>query len=167
MSIPDKKHIPKHGCWYQDNSGKMMWKEFTDTYGNTFKLYDPLKLVNISREASYKIIFLREDPDPMRFNGKIKRWFAQDVEMHLNEQVDDSIVLKFEPTQRKFYISDLKELGQTFLAPIETTPELTVNKSEPYIIDAKLAKSYLSQWNYGYGKVEVSASGKIEYYVTV
>jgi hypothetical protein len=165
MSIPNKKHVPKDGFWRTENN-QVFWYE-TDQYGNLIKKYDPQDIINISRSAEFKIIFIREIPDMNHFNQKIKKIFAQDVSMHLGENVDDSIVLKFEPTQRKFYISDLKELGQTFACPLESTPELIVSKSEPYLIDAKLAKNFLSQWNYGYGRVEVSASGEISYFVTV
>jgi hypothetical protein len=159
------KHKPKSGCWFTEH-GKTVWREYLDKFGTLYKDYSPLEIEGISREANYTIVFVREYVDINSFNGKIKRWFAQDIEMHLAENVDKSIVIKFDSHSRKFFISDLKPVGQTFLAPLESTPELIVSKSEPYPCDQTFAKDVLSRFSYGYGKVEVDANGNIEYYQT-
>ncbi len=164
MSL-EKKHVPKSGFWKQEHDGKMYWVE-SDKFGNLIKLYDPLEIEGISRSANYTIVFLREYTDTNSFNGKIKKWFAQDIKMHIGENVDSSIVIRFDSYSRKFFISDLKPVGQTFLAPLESTPELIVTKSEPYPVDQIQAKEILAKYSYGFGKVEVDAQGNIEYYQT-
>jgi hypothetical protein len=166
MSIPNPKHKIISGCWKEVN-GKVKWREFLDRFGDNYKEYSPEDIENIYRDVNFKLVFVRETSDPDKFNGKIKRFFAQDVHAYLNERVDDSIVIIFEPKAKTFFLRDLKELGQCFALPIESDSCVIVEKSEPYLITKTQALSFLAQWNYGFGKVEVSANGQIEYYKTV
>ncbi|GEM_PF-6228475 len=166
MSLPRTHHKPISGQWKQLPSGKVIWREFLSTFGDNFKDFDPLDLIGISREADFKIVFVKTDPDPTKFNSRISRFFCQDVHMELREDVSENIVLKF-GSDKCYYISDLTPLGKTLKAVLESNPELIVNISEPYLISQIQAIAFLNQWNYGYGRVEVSANGSIEYYKTV
>ena len=159
------RHKIKSGCWFTEH-GVTVWREYLDKFGTIYKDYSPLEIEGNSREANFTIVFVREYVDTNSFNGKIKKFFAQDISMHLGELVDNSIVIKFDASSKKYFISDVKPLGQTFLAPLESTPELVVNKGEPYQINQIQAKEILSKFNYGFGKVEVDVQGNIEYYQT-
>jgi hypothetical protein len=164
MSIPTK-HKPKSGFWKEEGN-KVWWAE-TDCYGNVLELIDPLKLENIAREANLTLIFIKETSDPDSVNGKIKRFFAQDVHIRLRDDVSPNIVLRFD--SKLWYISDLTMLGQTFLAPIcgNSTEYLIIQRSEPYKITQAEAKEFMKTSGYAYGKVEQKSDGSLDYYVTV
>jgi hypothetical protein len=142
----------------------MYWAE-TDNFGNVLKLINPLDIEGISRETRFKIVFVKESPDPEKFDGKIKKFFVQDCHIKIREDIDDSIVLKF--SSGRCYISNLKPLGMTCEIDIENSSDtLILEKTEPNLIDQELAKSYLSQGSYGFGKIE-NNSGKITCFKTV
>jgi hypothetical protein len=157
------KNKPKSGFWKEEH-GKVWWAE-TDCYGNVQQLIEPLDLLNISREAEFKLVFVRETADPETLNGKTKRFFAQDVRMRLRSDVSENIVLRYD--DKKWFVSDLTPLGQTFLAPLESTEYLIVEKSEPYKIDREIAQEIMKTSGHAYGKVEQKSDGSLEYYVTV
>jgi hypothetical protein len=164
MSLPNNKFKPSSGCWKEVN-GKMMWHEYLDNFGMSYKDYSPLDLVNISRECSITVVFVREFSDVNSFNSKIKKFWAIDYTIKLRDDVDESIVLRF--NNSAWYVSDLKPLGQTFLVPLESDDCLTVNEGEPYPVTQAQAKSLIAKYNRGYGKCEVLANGKLEFYKTV
>lgn len=156
-------HKPKSGFWKEEH-GKVWWAE-TNCYGDIQQLIDPLKLQNISREAYITLLFVKETADPETINGKTKRFFAQDVRMRLRSDVSENIVLRYD--SKKWFVSDLTMLGQTLLAPLESTEYLIVEKSEPYKITQTEAKEILKTSGYAYGKVEQKSDGSLDYYVTV
>jgi hypothetical protein len=163
MSLPNPKFKPENGCWQKQPNGLMMWAESTP-YGIP-KLYAPTDMINISRSAEFRVVFLREIPDPNKFNGKLTRYFAQNVKISLRNDTDPNVVLKF--SNKRYFVSDLSPLGQTFLAPIdESTEYLIVEKSEPYLIDQKMASEIMQTSGYAFGKVEVDANGNITYLTT-
>jgi hypothetical protein len=156
-------HKPKSGFWKEEH-GKVWWAE-TDGYSNVQQLIDPLKLQNMSREANFTLIFVKESADPETVNGKIKRFFAQDCHMRLRDDVSENIVLRYD--SKKWFVSDLTMLGQTLLAPLESTEYLIVEKSEPYKITQAEAKEIMKTSGYAYGKVEQKSDGSLDYYITV
>jgi hypothetical protein len=167
MSLPNNHHRPKSGFWKTEH-GKTLWWE-CDDYGSLLKTYEPCELMNISPSASFKIILVKEVMDSEGFN-KRQQLFAQDVSIRLNENVDDSIVILYEPSSRKYFLRDLKELGQTFAIPLEQQPDNVsiIEKGQPYKISQIEAKEILKVSGYGFGKVETDTNGNIsEYYVTV
>ena len=166
MALPSQHFKPTCGFWRTEHN-KTEWCE-TDKYGNFIKAYEPLELFNIMREARFKIVLIKEISDSEAWSKKTKKFFAQDVEIHLAENVDDSIVIKFEPSSKKFYLSDLKPLGQTFAIPLEQQPDniLIINKSEIYPITNTQAKSFLAQWGYGFGKCTTDENGHVTEYIT-
>jgi hypothetical protein len=164
MSIPNPKFKPESGSWQKQPNGLVMWSESTP-YGIP-KLYAPTDLINISKSAEFRLAFIREIADPNKFNGKITRYFAQDVKIMLRDDTDPNVVLKF--SNKRYFISDLSPLGQTFLAPIDESNEyLVVQKSEPYLVSQKEAMEIMQTSNYAYGKVEVDAQGNLTYLTTV
>ncbi len=162
MSLPTKFR-PKNGHWHTEN-GLTVWRE--NQGGNQYKDYSPLELDGISREANFKLVFVKEIADPDSFDRKIKKYFAQNVEMHLAENVDQTIYLRFNDTDKRFYITCLRPDGFTMLAALESTPELIVTKSEPYKISKDEALNILKTSGYGFGRVEIT-NGNIEYQTTV
>ena len=164
LDMSTNKHIPKSGFWKQDHNGKIMWAE-TNPHGDIAELISPLQLANISRKAEFKIIFVREINDENTLSGKKKLFFAQDVNMRLRDDVNENIVLRHEA--KKWFVSDLTMLGQTFIAPLESTEYLIVEKSEPYKITQEQAKEIMKIAGLAYGKAEVDSNGNIDYYVTV
>lgn len=163
MSLPTK-FKPKSGFWHTDNK-KVMWFE-TDCYGNKLKEYDPLSIEGISRYVEFKLVFLREIQDENSYNGKKKLWFTQDVTVQINDNVSSNIVLRWESASKKWFLSDLSMLGQTMVCPLESDSCVTVIKSEPYKITQLQAQNILKASGWGFGKVDVSSNGNLEYYVT-
>lgn len=167
MSLPTK-FSPKSGFWKTEHA-KTWWAE-SDQYGNIKKLYDPLELANISREAKFKIIYLRDTVDETSPNGKKTTSWAIDCNLRIREDVDQSIVLRYNDSDMRYYISDLKPIGNTFLAPFdESTEVIIVQKSVPYLIPTiDEAKRLMQNTGYKFGLVSTDLSGKpTEFYTTV
>jgi hypothetical protein len=171
MSLSNSKNfISKGGFWQTQHSGKVLWAE-SDDRGNIKELIDPLDMKNISREADFKIVFIKETDNPDSFT-KTKRWFCQDCHIELRKDVSENIVLKF-GSDHRYYISDLKESGFTCQIDIESsTDTIILQKSLPYLINATIAKEYLKIWSYGFGKVSQKSGNSgnnsdLEYFVTV
>lgn len=162
------KHIPKSGSWRQQPDGLVMWRERLDTFGTEVKLYKPTELQGIERSASFKLVFLKEIADPENsLSGSKKIWFAQDVEVRINDNVSDNIVLRWESGSKKWYLSDLTMLGTTEVCPLESDSVITVTKSDAYRVTTEQAQEILKTHGWGFGKVSVSANGEIEYFRTV
>jgi hypothetical protein len=166
MSLPNPKKKILNGCWFADNSGKIWWKEFTSTYGETFELIEPCQIEGIERCVSFKLLYLRELTDENSLSGSRKLWFAQDVEVKINDNVSENIVLRYEKGSRKWYLSSLDMLGQTFVCPLESDDVITVTKGESYRVTAEQAKEILKVSGHAYGKV-VIRDGSLELYRTV
>lgn len=164
MSLPKQKFRPKRGCWKTEGN-HVYWSETGERGNYEITRYEPTELEGIEREAQFKLVFLREIPDENTLSGKKKLWFAQDVSAKINDNVSKNIVLRF--ADKKWYISDLTMLGQTMVCPLESDSCVTVYKSEPYRINAETAKEIMKTNGWGFGKVEVTSSGQLEYYVTV
>jgi hypothetical protein len=166
VSIPNPKFKPKSGFWRQGHDGLVYWNETDITGDTTFKLYKPLELENISREADFKIVFIKEIENPESFT-KTKRWFAQDCHIELRKDVSENIVFKFS-SDRRYYISDLTELGFTCQIDIENSTETVIlEKTEPYLITQKEAQEFLKLYNYGFSRILKKSDGSLEYYRTV
>ena len=162
MSL-ETKYKPKRGCWFTEH-GRTFWKEFLDHSGNQYKLYSPLEIEGISKTAEFNIIFITENNDPESLTGKTKKFWKQDVEVKLAENISQNVYLK--TVDKKIFVCDLEPLGQTFICPLESQNwGLIVNKTQPESISQIEAKKLLDNGAMGFGKVEVSHSG-IEYYRT-
>jgi hypothetical protein len=148
VSIP-VSFKPVSGCWF-DNHGKMMWKEFLNLDGSQFKLYDPMDLAGISREADFVMVLYRDEKDPTKFKGSIRRYFSQSVHVQIRDDVSDDIVLRFNERNLRYYLSDLKPNGQTFLAPLRSDNCLVVTLGEPELINQIQANGILVKYGYGY-----------------
>jgi hypothetical protein len=168
MSTQQTKRKMSSGCFYTDNARKVWFKEFHDTFGNSYELIDPLELENFSRECEFKVLMVREFTDPTNYKGKTKAFFAIDYKCHLAENVSENIFIRYEKTSKKYFVSDLTMLGQTCEIGLESNqPELIVTHGEPYLVDQMTAKSIMETSGFCYGKCEVLPNGKLEFYKTV
>lgn len=158
------KHKPKHGMWFQDGLN-FYWKEFTDNFGKSYKLYKPTEIENVSREATFDILFIQTYNDNTAFNRRAKAFFKQVCTMRIREDATENIILKFNDN-KKYYLMDISSLGKCMAAPLESTDILTVEFSEPIKISQQEATEIMKNSGYCFGSVELDASGKIKGYVT-
>jgi len=165
MSLPTKHKI-KSGQWFTDKSGMVFWKEFKDTYGNQFELWEPTSIDGISRSCDFTLIFIRDAIDENSVSGKKKTYWAQDIHAEINSNVSQNIVLRWENGTKKWFLSDLTMLGQTMVCPLESDSCVTVTKGTAYRIDAIQAKKFLDISGFGFGRAEIAANGNLELYVT-
>ena len=159
------KHRPKSGKWHTEH-GRTVWREKLDW--NSYKEYEPIQVEGISREAKFKIIFLKEFKDEDSLSGKKMKFFAQDCTIKIRSDVAPHIVLRYNDADMRYYLSDLHPLGNTFLAPFEeSTDTLIVEKSIPYLIqDIEEAKRLMQNTGYKFGKVSTDNFGNVSEYIT-
>jgi hypothetical protein len=147
--------------WFQDGQN-FYWKEIT---GKTFQLYKPTEIENVSREATFDILFIQTYTDNNAFNRKSQALFKQTCTMKIREDSTENIILKFSD-DKKYYLMDISSLGKCMAAPLESTDILTVEFGEPIKITHLDAKNIMKVSGYCFGSVELDASGKIKSYVT-
>jgi hypothetical protein len=82
--------------------------------------------------------------------------------------ISENIYLKYEKSNKKYYVRDLTELGQCCEIGLDGgQPELIIEKGEPYKVTQNEAKQIMETSGYNFGKAELLPSGELEFFVTV
>jgi hypothetical protein len=154
----------KNGCWYSE-AGKFYWKEYLDTYGNKYKLYNPSEIEGVSRSCEFRLAFAREVNDENSFSSKKKLWFMQTVKLTVRPDVTGNIWLIWNDVNRKWFLRDLSELGMMLVCPLENSEIILCEKTEPARCSQAEVQELLKTSGYIYSMVTTDAKGEIEDYV--
>jgi hypothetical protein len=160
------KRKMKGGFFKTTPNGKVFYAQ-SDDYGNITELIDPIELIDFSRSCEFQVLLVREFNDSNSFQGKTKALFAIDYRVKLVENIGENIYIKFEPSNKKYYLRDLAEGSCCELGLYSNQAEIILSKSEPHKVTQAEAKEIMKTSGYCFGKCEVQENGELEFFVTV
>jgi uncharacterized protein YwqG len=165
MSLPATKHKMKSGQFCKEN-GEYYFKEFDDTFGYKFTLYPLNEIEGISRKAEFKVCFAKQIDDDSKISGKQKIWFIQNVKLTVRPEIAN-IYLIFNSHNKKWYLRDFEELGQTVECGLVSNQNVICEKSEPERCTLKDVKEIMKTSGYVYSSVTLKGNEIDSYVVEV